>query len=555
MTDIFFIPRVSPTRPTRRAVRWAAAAAGTALIAASVQVPVRAAAEEPVAPDGTTTVTLTATADTWVRTGLGQPGRPAAPELQVGSSNYGLVKARSFLAFDTSNVDLAGATVVDAELTMSNFATGSCTGSPVRVSRVTSAWTESIKWSTQPQATATGSATTSTAYGRTGCADEGVAAWDATAIVQAWAGGAANHGVQVRADSESSATGYRQYRSLENGDSAKLPTLTITYTPAPEPNQPPATPAQLNATPGAHGWVRSATPTLSAVVSDPEGGPVAAVFEIVEGADVVWTGTSDEVASGGTASVQVPACVLAEGTAYVVTATARDEAGDLSAEPTALWLVVDTVAPTAAVSSARFVDGTWTTTVPSSDTLTLTGGEGTSWFTVTADGHAFVVGADASGVATVPYTPVAGWHEVVVVAGDPAGNVSEPARLSYGTGPAPVWSAPAANATSPASYAVEVSGPPGSSYGSLHWRVAGESGWRSASEVTTVDGTPWSGALAPSSARSTTGPLTWHATEEPYGSGTLAPPAVLQLRACFNYAGRLSCTDIRNLALQEAATP
>ncbi|GAA3661103.1 hypothetical protein GCM10022237_21230 [Nocardioides ginsengisoli] len=533
-------------------------AASSALVAASLQLPAgahaaAAAAAEPPAPnpDGTTTVVLTATGDTYVQSGLSQPNRSAATELVVGSSNNGLTKTRSLLSFDLGSIDLTSSTVVSAELQLSNFVTGSCAGSAIRLSRVTAAWKPAtVKWSTQPATVATGSTTNTTANGAKACAAEGPAKWDATAIVQAWAAGAANNGVQIRPDAESKATGYRKYRSLENGDPAKAATLTVTI------NQPPSTPTKLTASPGANGYARTTTPTLSAVVSDPGGGQVAGFFQISHGNDIVWSGTSALVASGETASIDVPAGKLTEGTPYILSAWSQDSQGARSTSPTANWLVVDATAPTVAVTSAKFTNNVWTKTVPASDTLTLTGTPDTKWFAVSADGKAFLVNADASGNGTLAYAPVAGWHDIVVIAGDVAGNMSEPATISYGVGDRPVFSLPAANSYGRTSFAVNVSGPPTASTGVLYWRVAGETQWRVATQLVTADGKPWTGALTSTSGRTTTGALTWNATQENYNGGKLAEPAVLQIRTCFDYADpKVACTDLRNLGLGEKQQP
>jgi hypothetical protein len=529
--------------------------ASAALVAASLQLPATAhaaAAELPVPnPDGTTTVVLTAVADTYVQSGLSQPNRSAAAELVVGSANNGLTKNRSLLKFDLSSIDLTSSTVVGAELELSNIVTGSCAGSAIRVSRVTAAWTPStVKWTNQPATVATGSTTNTTANGAKGCAAEGPATWDATAIVQAWAGGATNNGVQIKPDAESKATGYRKYRSLENGDATKAATLTVTV------NQPPSTPTKLTAAPGANGYARTTTPTLSAVVSDPAGGEVAGFFQISRGKDVVWSGTSDLVASGETASVAVPDGKLTEGTPYVLSAWSQDAQGLRSTSPAANWLVVDATAPTVAVTSAKFTDNVWTKTVPASDTLTLTGTPDTKWFAVSADGNAFLVNADASGNGTVPYAPIAGWHDIVVIAGDVAGNLSEPATISYGTGERPVFSRPVANSYSRASFPVNVSGPPTARTGVLYWRVAGETQWRVATQVVTADGKAWTGALTSTTGRTTTGALTWNATQESYNGGKLAEPAVLQVVTCFDYTDpKVACSDPRYLGLGEKQQP
>ncbi|GAA2820891.1 hypothetical protein [Nonomuraea rubra] len=55
-------------------------------------------------------------------------------------------------------------------------------------------------------------------------------------IVQDWANGMANHGVQLRAANESDATNWRMYRSSEAGDPAVIPKLIVDYTPPTNPD-------------------------------------------------------------------------------------------------------------------------------------------------------------------------------------------------------------------------------------------------------------------------------------------------------------------------------
>lgn len=496
-------------------------------------------ATEPEPTEGTTaqTFVLKATGDTWVQSGLTSKSQHTSPELRVGTKNAGLTQAKSYLTFDTSALGAAQASwIVDARVSLSNFAAGSCSGSAIRLSQVTKAWSlTGLTWGTQPTVTAAGASTNDKARGATGCATEGVVDFDATAIVRSWVAGAGNHGVQLASVKTGANGSYRGYRSLENGDPAKVPTLTVTV------SQPPETPTDLAVTPaGAGDFITSTTPTLSATVSDPDGGQVRGYFEVTNGATVVWSGTSTPVASGGTATIDVPAGKLTDGSIYTVSAWGQDDVDVRSATPAFETVIVDSIAPSVSVASATFTNGQWSATLPSSDTLTLDGSGDTGGFHLDLDGSTATVGADSQGDKTLTYTPSAGWHVLKVTPVDRAGNLGEPVTFSYGAG-APAFTKPAQWTASTASFPVDFSGPAGASGATLEWRLAGATTWRSATKVTTGDGTAWQGAVT-GTGRSTTGALTWNATQEPYNAGKLTGPALLELRGCFQYAAAEACT-------------
>lgn len=391
-------------------------------------------------PDGTLTFEAysggPASGDTWVQSANPQASQHTSPELRVGTTNIGITKARSYLSFDTSALDAEPGWIVDASVELSNFTAGSCSGSPIRLSRVTSAWTEAgITWATQPATTATGSSINATAHGANGCATEGTVEFDATPIVASWAAGIDNHGLQLKADKEGANASWRKYRSLEAAAPAAAPKLTVVI------SRPPATPTDLVITPRTGDYVTSATPTLSAVVSDPDGGEVAGRFEITSGIQTVWTGTSTTVASGEAATIVVPAGVLEDGKIYTVAARGVDPYGMSSADPVTRIVAVDTIAPTVAISSAQVSDGTWTADVPEAVTILLDSPPGTGGFDIDYDGVEATLGASSAGDRELVFQPTPGWHVLVVTPFDLAGNVGDPVTFSFGIGTAPAISA------------------------------------------------------------------------------------------------------------------
>lgn len=382
-------------------------------------------------PDGSLALELSASADTWVQSAIPQASQYTSPELRVGTTNNGISKARSYLAFDTSGLGAEQGWIADADVALSNFTAGSCSGSQIRLSQVTSSWTETaITWVNQPATTVIGATTNDKGHGATGCATVDTVTFDATAIVGYWAAGIANQGLQLRADSESANASWRKYRSLEATPSA-APKLSVTI------SRPPATPTDLVVAPRTGDFVTSATPTLSAVVTDPDGGEVAGRFEITDGQQTVWTGTSDAVASGETATIDVPAGVLEDGKTYGVAVLGVDTFERVSADATTTTVLVDTIAPTVTISSEQVSDGAWTAEVPEKVTVLLDSQPGTGGFDIDANGSLSTLGADASGDRELSFSPPVGWHVLVVTPFDTAGNVGDPVRFRFGIGTAP----------------------------------------------------------------------------------------------------------------------
>ena len=533
------------------ALAGAAASAATPTASAATLDPGgTSTASAAVDPAGSHTVVLALAGDTWVSSSGQTTSQAASPELRVGSKNLGLTKSRSYLDFDYSALDSvpAGAVVSSAELTLSNFATGSCSGTAIRASRVTGAWTiAGLKWSAQPAVTTFGSGTSTAAFGATACPEEGTATFDVKGVVRDWLAGAARHGIQVKADKEGAASGYRVYRSAENGDAAKAPSLTVTY------NSYPSTPTDVTVSPGNPNYATSLTPTLSAVVSDPDGGPVQGYFVVRKGtlasSPIVWSGSSDPVDSGEVASVAVPAGVLVDGAIYSVAAYG-DDGALRSASFAAVKFKVDVTAPAVTITSDVFTDGEWTNPMPTSATITLDGSADTGGFYITTDGVELTAGANASGDYKATLKPTPGWHTTTVVPVDRAGNTGPTATFSWGTG-APEFSSPAFWAQSTASFTVDMSAPPGADGATLLWRLPGEAAWHTAAHVARGD-EPWGGSVDNDAGHATTGELVWHATDEALGTGTLAAPAYVLIRGCFEYpSAPQACTADRYVQLVE----
>ncbi|MGW5263444.1 DNRLRE domain-containing protein [Microbispora sp. NPDC004025] len=317
-------------------------------------------------------VTLPLAADVEVTT-FDTAGSPAVPDtayLMAGTMS-GFIKSRVHLRFDTAG--LQGSTVTGATLSMNTIDSHNCgpaLSRGIQVARLTGAWNpDNIYWANKPAHT-TEDASTNFKGVTSDCAVYPDSMdWNVTGIVQDWAAGAANHGLVLKSPGETDVDNYRVFTSSEDTDFTLPPTLTITTS---GPASAPAVGA-LAITP-AHsvdGGVvaTSLTPQLAATVSDTAGGNLTGAFEIEhdpaapagQGTGQIWAGDSSAVASGGQATVSVPAGKLADG--WKVRWRAR--AVNAGASTTSAWsdwqtTTIDVPNPTVAafqVTPSHMVDG------------------------------------------------------------------------------------------------------------------------------------------------------------------------------------------------------
>ncbi|MFF9400819.1 DNRLRE domain-containing protein [Streptomyces sp. NPDC014744] len=386
------------------------------------------------------TSTLAASTDTWVATNY-PDSQSSSKELKSGTYDGGTTKARSYLKFDVAK--FGGQKILSANLSLYSYWSASCAtnGSGTQIRRVTSSWTNSgLKWGAQPSTTDAGAVTSTKALGFSSACPPGTVNFNVANIVQAWADGAANHGVQVRGGSETDSSTWRRYRSSRYaaGDNAAEPHLTVKYNSYPvKPASVAITPSQVNAYNGKR-YVTSLTPQLSAKVTDPDGDTVKAQFEITpdpkysDAGSYTYTATSAGVASGGTAKITIPAA-----NAFPAGSHLRYRVRGYDGSLYGAWtgyttFVLNTAKPAApGISCVPYAKDTWTEKNADGAQCTFT--------TTSTDGQGYLYGLNDPATPkriddtvkgsggdplTVTLTPGDGWHTLYARTIDSGGNVS-----------------------------------------------------------------------------------------------------------------------------------
>ncbi|MEU4089562.1 DNRLRE domain-containing protein [Streptomyces aureus] len=407
-----------------------------------------ATATYPVTIDPTST--LAVTTDTWVQNPDYPDSQVSSPELKSGTYDAGTDVARSYLKFDVS--PFTGKHIIDTNLALYSYYSSTCatTGAGTQVRRITSDWSSStVTWAAQPTTTTTGAVTNTAALGFSSSCPAGTMNFDLDTIVQAWADGSANYGLQVRGASETDSTTWRRFRSANyiSGDDTVEPHLTVTYNSYPTSASAAISPSAVNAYNGSR-YVTSLTPTLSAKVTDPDGSATKAQFEITPNpasADTTYTytATTSSVASGSTATLTIPAASAFPAGVhlrYRVRAYDGTDYGTWSGYTNFTLNTAKPVAPTIVCDS--YAKDSWAAkasgTVACTLDTTSTDGQGFKWglddpvmsksVYDTADGN----GGDP---LTVSITPADGWHTLYAQTIDSGGNLSTTnTKYSFGVG-------------------------------------------------------------------------------------------------------------------------
>ncbi|MFB7275297.1 DNRLRE domain-containing protein [Streptomyces sp. NPDC056244] len=366
--------------------------------------------------------TLAVTTDTWVQNPDYPDSQVGSQELKSGTYDGGVDTARSFLKFNTAA--FTGKHITSATMSLYSYYSSTCatTGPPTEVRRITTPLdTTTVTWATRPSTTATGAANNTGHWGYDASCPANWSNWNLTSIVQAWADGTANYGVQVNSTDEKDSTTWRRFRSANYTTAGFAPKLVVNYNsyPGQATLVAPATGAATNDT----------TPTLQAKATDADGGKLTMHFEVWNSAatTMIANGDSAQVASGSTGSYTTPA--LPAGT-YKWRALARDATDGSKTWPAWNTLTVDTTKPASpAISSTDFPAGVWSGTPDDK-------GDFSADFTFTppaTDAASVVWNLDGAAPHTLPTTGAkvtdtitfrAGKHTVSSTTHDKAGNIS-----------------------------------------------------------------------------------------------------------------------------------
>ena len=491
--------------------------------------------------------------DTWVQADV--PGSKAGdPELRVGTFNGGSLKSRSFLQF--ASTALNGKKITKAELRMHNYHSYSCTSSPIKVQRVTTAWISSdVRWTAQPSVTTSGEGSNNVSKGYSSSCAAGYVYYPITPIAQYWADNPTkNFGVRLIAADETSNYSWKRYRSANyiiGSNDPVEPQFIVTY------NSYPGTPTGVSFNSGesvkdAAGktWVKSKTPTFRSTVTDPDGVNVKAEF------DMSGTSTLTKQAGSTVASKQVSTykASLAENGTYTVKSWANDGSLRSKAAGSSTTFTVDSVAPSAPSisSSGGITNNGWKASKPSSNTFTFSSSADTDKFSYQLNNDAWKTVTATSGKATLSWNPT-GANILRVKANDKATNTSGTTTWTFGNGVASLTS-PAGGSTTSDSFKVTGQGP-SSSTGvvtpKVYWREAdsvtadtttygSNSGWYEAATLPDIaSGQPVKVDTTVNVAAAPAGKL------KELGKDRLA--TLVELQVCFDYAGapaasKLQCT-------------
>lgn len=393
------------------------------------------------------TSTLAVTTDTWVQTPDYTDSQVSSQELKSGTYDSGSDIARAYLKFDVSK--FAGTDITSATMKLYNYYSSTCStsGAATQARRITSSWSSSsVTWSTQPSTTTTGVATNTGHWGYSSSCPAAWSNWNLQSIVQAWADGSPNYGLQLRGADESDSTTWRRFRSANYTTSGYAPMLVVTYNSYPsKPTSAAVSPSAVNAYNGKR-YVTTYTPTLSAKVSDPDGSTVKAQFEITNDpaysgeTSYSYTATSSSVSSGGTATLAVPSASQLAG-AHLRLRVRGYDGTDYGAWSSYVSFVPNVAKPAApTISCSPYTSGSWTDKSSSGATCTLS--------TTSSDGAGYQWGLDDKTVPnkaldttdgnggesqTVTIKPGNGWHTLYARTIDSGGNIST-ATTSYAFG-------------------------------------------------------------------------------------------------------------------------
>ncbi|HVF05077.1 MAG TPA: DNRLRE domain-containing protein [Frankiaceae bacterium] len=254
--------------------------------------------------------TLGIVSDTEVDSGFPDTPYAGSSELRVGTHNLGINKLRSYLTFGTSAI--ANKTILDADLKIYNFHSWSCSAREMQVFRSTAPTNASTTWTNKPTTSSTvfDAPYPSFAYGylNTSTCSARMVAIDAKELVQAWADFAQTQSaLMLKATSETDNFSWKKFYSGNTG-STTVPTMVVSYN---------STPTVSSLSPAAGAVLTDATPNLSGIVGDADGGTVNGQFYIRNSAGtLISNGALRSGSAGSRITYTVESGKLADGQTY-----------------------------------------------------------------------------------------------------------------------------------------------------------------------------------------------------------------------------------------------
>jgi hypothetical protein len=179
--------------------------------------------------------TYASTQDTEIQGAAPTTNLGSEPSLRADADQLGF-PAQSLVRFDDifgaalGQIPL-GSTIISAILAFEVENASSAPAGNISVFQMTVGWAESSTWDSLGSGVTTGSETVASPDDTVTATALGPVSFDVLTSVQAWAAGASNFGWVLTNDS----TDGLQLRSSEFGTLAVRPSLTIEYTPIPEP--------------------------------------------------------------------------------------------------------------------------------------------------------------------------------------------------------------------------------------------------------------------------------------------------------------------------------
>jgi hypothetical protein len=255
------------------------------------------------------------TFDTYVRQGVNSD-QSGSNDLQVGLlATTPPTITRSFLTWDSTV--LSGKQITAATVKFWNFWSGTCADKSWGIWPTTTAGVDT-RYSSQP--TWTGSAAIATSNSTTGfdasCAD-GWSTIDGKKFFQHFATSKTTRAYMgIRATDETDPAAFKQFRSRD-GVAAEVPQASITYNSYPTLTARATVPATACVTGADRPLVNTLTPQLKATVADADHSPsVEFEWYALNGTTKIGSQKVASVATGGTATVTVPAGAFADGGRY-----------------------------------------------------------------------------------------------------------------------------------------------------------------------------------------------------------------------------------------------